>query len=44
MTPFMPFMVMKDGLELNHLKYNGYDIDTNSDLYQYRYVPLGRYR
>jgi len=35
--------LMKDGLDLNRLKYNGYDIDTNSDLYQYRYVPLGRY-
>jgi len=35
--------LMKDGLELNRLKYNGYDIDTNSDLYKYRYVPLGRY-
>jgi hypothetical protein len=35
--------LMKNGLELNRLKYNGYDIDTNSDLYKYRYVPLGRY-
>ena len=35
--------LMSDGLELNRLKYSGYDIDTNSDLYKYRYMPLGRY-
>jgi hypothetical protein len=35
--------LLSDGIELNLLKYNGYDIDTNSDLYKYRYVPLGRY-
>jgi hypothetical protein len=35
--------LLNDGLELNRLKYNGYDIDTNSDLYKYRYMPLGRY-
>jgi hypothetical protein len=35
--------LLGDGLELNRLQYNGYDVDTNSDLYKYRYVPLGRY-
>jgi hypothetical protein len=35
--------LLKDGIELNRLKYNGYDIDTNSDLYKYRYASPGRY-
>ena len=35
--------LLGDGLDLNRLKYNGYDVDTNSDLYKYRVVPLGRY-
>jgi hypothetical protein len=35
--------LLGDGLDLNRLKYNGYDVDTNSDLYKSRVVPLGRY-
>jgi len=35
--------LLKDGIELNRLIYNGFNIDTNLDLYKYRYVPLGRY-
>jgi len=35
--------LLKDGLELNRLIYDGYNVDTNLDLYKYRFVPLGRY-
>jgi len=35
--------LFKDGIELNRLIYNGYDINTDLDLYKYRYMPVGRY-
>ena len=35
--------LLSDGIELNRLKYKDYDINTDLDIYKYRYVPIGRY-
>ncbi|MCX5901973.1 MAG: hypothetical protein NTV89_00555 [Proteobacteria bacterium] len=35
--------LLSDGIELNRLKYNGYDINTDLDIYKSRYIPIGPY-
>jgi hypothetical protein len=35
--------LLSDGIELNRLKYDGYDINTDVDTYKYRYMPVAPY-
>jgi hypothetical protein len=35
--------LLRDGIELNRLKYKSFNINTNLDFYKYRYAPTGRY-